>query len=494
MDNKKIYITTAIDYVNAKPHIGHAVEKVQADILARWYRDIKKQDVYFVSGTDENSLKNVQAAKKAGKPVQEYVDEYVEYFKNLKKLFNLSYDSFVRTTEEKHFKGAEKFWNLLNKEDIYKKNYKGYYCVGCEEFKKEKDLIDGKCPEHGTAPEIVEEENYFFRLSKYQNQLIELIESGKLQIFPDFRKNEMLSFLRSGLEDFSISRSIDRAEKWGVPVPGDPSQVMYVWVDALSNYITALDFATDGELYKKYWENSDERIHVIGKGILRFHAVYWVAMLLSAGLPLPTKIFSHEYITINGKKISKSLGNVINPEEVEEKFGVDGSRYLLVSSLPSTKDGDVSWEKMEEKYKADLSNSLGNLVQRTLAMINKYQIKADRAMRYYSQDEISDADEEKTTKLIYDDHMAGLKFDVVLQGVWGEIKKLNSFIDEKKPWELAKEKDNAELTRVLNVIYWELFEIAEMLEPFMPETVEKMRSQLEKLKPEPLFPRLNEEK
>ncbi len=491
---KKIYITTAIDYVNAKPHIGHAVEKIQADVLARWHKDIKENDVYFVNGTDENSLKNVQAAKKAGKSAREFVDEYSQYFKDLKKLFNLSYDFFIRTTEKKHFDGVQKFWNLFKKEDIYKKNYKGHYCVGCEEFKKEKDLVDGKCPEHGTAPEVVEEENYFFALSKYQNQLIELIESGKLQILPDFRKNEVLSFVKHGLEDFSISRSVERAQNWGVPVPGDPNQVMYVWVDALSNYITALDFATDGELYKKYWENGDERIHVIGKGILRFHAVYWVAMLLSAGLPIPTKIISHEYITIDGKKISKSLGNVINPEEVAEKFGVDGSRYLLVSSLPSTKDGDISWEKMEEKYKADLSNSLGNLVQRTIAMINKYQVKTDRAMRYYSQDEILDADEEKTTKLIFDDNMTDMKFDVVIQEIWGEIRKLNSFIDEKKPWELAKEKNDIELTRVLNVIYWELFEIAEMLEPFMPETAEKIKDQLESLEPEPLFPRLNEEK
>ncbi|MFA4995964.1 MAG: methionine--tRNA ligase [Patescibacteria group bacterium] len=491
---KKIYITTAIDYVNAKPHVGHAVEKVQADVLARWYRNVQNQDVYFVSGADENSLKNVQAARKVGKPVKEYVDEYVKYFENLKKEFNLSYDCFVRTTEERHFKGAQKFWNLFKKEDIYKKNYKGYYCVGCEEFKLEKDLIDGKCPEHGTAPELIEEENYFFALSKYQDQLIKLIESGKLEILPDFRKNEVLSFIKGGLADFSISRSVERAENWGVPVPNDPSQVMYVWVDALSNYITALDFDTDGELYKKYWEGSDERIHVIGKGILRFHAVYWTAMLLSAGLPLPTKIISHEYITIDGKKISKSLGNVINPEEVADKFGVDGSRYLLVSSLPSSKDGDISWEKMEEKYKADLSNSLGNLVQRTISMINKYEIKTDRKMRYYSQEEISDADEEKTAKLIYDDYMTEFKFDFVLQGVWGEIRKLNIFIDDKKPWVLAKEDDTAELARVLNVVYWELFDIAKMAEPFMPEIAEKIKDQLESLKPEPLFPRLNEEK
>lgn len=489
---KKIYITTAIDYVNAKPHVGHAVEKVQADVLARWYRDVQKQDVYFVSGADENSLKNVQAAKKVGKPVKEYVDEYVKYFEDLKKEFNLSYDCFIRTTEERHFKGVQKIWNLFKKEDIYKKNYKGYYCIGCEEFKLEKDLIDGKCPEHGTAPELIEEENYFFALSKYQDKLVKLIESGELEILPDFRKNEVLSFIKHGLEDFSISRSVERAENWGVPVPNDPSQVMYVWVDALSNYITALDFDSEGELYKKYWEESDERIHIIGKGILRFHTVYWTAMLLSAGLPLPTKIISHEYITIDGKKISKSLGNVINPEEVAEKFGVDGSRYLLVSSLPSSKDGDISWEKMEEKYKADLSNSLGNLVQRTISMINKYDIKLDKKQDYFDiEDESVESESSVSTKLIEDSYMPEMKFDLVLTSIWKMIREKNVYIDEKKPWELAKSENHTELTRVLNVVYWDLFNIAKMVEPFMPETAEKIKGQLESLKPEPLFPRLD---
>ena len=285
----KFYITTAIDYVNAKPHIGHAVEKVQTDVLARWHRDILKDETYFLTGSDENSLKNVQAAKKAGKPVEDFVAENVVYFQDLKEMLNLSNDQFIRTTEKKHFEGVQKIWSAFKKEDIYKKFYKGFYCVGCEEFKTEKDLIDGKCPEHLSVPELVEEENYFFKLSNYQKKLEELISQDIIQVAPGFRKNEVLSFVKQGLEDFSISRSVKRAENWGVPVPGDDSQIMYVWVDALSNYVTALDYAHDGELYRKFWEGDGERVHVIGKGILRFHSIYWPAMLLSAGLPVPTK-------------------------------------------------------------------------------------------------------------------------------------------------------------------------------------------------------------
>ena len=254
----KFYITTAIDYVNAKPHVGHALEKVQTDVIARWHREILGHDTFFLTGSDENSLKNVQAAKRAGKSVKDFIEENVGYFRDLKDSLNLSTDYFIRTTEKKHFEGVQKIWSSFKKEDIYKKYYKGFYCVGCEEFKTEKDLVEGKCPEHLTVPEIVEEENYFFKLSNYQEKLGDLISEDIIQVIPDYRKNEVLSFIKQGLEDFSISRSRARAENWGVPVPGDDSQIMYVWVDALSNYITALNYATEGELYKKYWSKEEK--------------------------------------------------------------------------------------------------------------------------------------------------------------------------------------------------------------------------------------------
>src|SRR3989338_3267185 len=316
---KRVYLTTAIPYVNASPHIGFALEAVQADCLARFYRALG-YDVFFATGTDENSLKNVQAAEAEGITVQKLVDRYAKQFEDLKQALNLSWDKFIRTSTKDHFKGAQKLWLLCKKEDIYKKKYRGLYCVGCELFYTKGELVEGKCPEHQTVPEEIEEENYFFKLSNYQEYLERLISTDKLQITPITRKNEVLSFIRSGLSDFSISRSRERARGWGVPVPGDDSQVIYVWFDALTNYLTALGFGTDETLYRKYWADSPRstpgvslvtsrhtpgvnkdrvtRLHVIGKGIIRFHAVYWPAMLASAGLPLPNEEFVHGYITV----------------------------------------------------------------------------------------------------------------------------------------------------------------------------------------------------
>lgn len=367
---KPFYITTAIDYVNARPHVGHALEKVLTDTVARFHR-ARGEDVYFLTGSDENSLKNVQAAEKAGMETKEFIDDIVPEWKNLRSTLNLSFDDFIRTTEKRHFDGAGKLWRAFKPEDVYIKKYSGLYCVGCEEYKLPKDLVNGKCPDHQKEPERVEEENYFFRLSAYADILKQKTESGELRIVPEFRKNEVLSFILMGLEDFSISRSVARAKGWGVPVPDDPSQIMYVWVDALSNYITALDFASDDKLYEKFWASDGERVHVIGKGILRFHAVYWPAMLLSANLPLPTTIYAHEYLTVNGQKMSKSIGNIIDPVDLVKKYGVDGTRYLLLSALPFSNDGDVSWEKFTEKYNADLANGLGNLVSRILKLAEK---------------------------------------------------------------------------------------------------------------------------
>ncbi|OPZ22357.1 MAG: Methionine--tRNA ligase [bacterium ADurb.BinA186] len=375
----------------------------------------------------------------------------------------------------------------MKPEDIYKKKYKGLYCVGCEEFKMEKDLIDGKCPEHNCPPEEIEEENYFFKLSNYQNRILDLIRTDKVKVEPGYRKNEVISFIESGLNDLSISRSVERAENWGVPVPGDDSQIMYVWIDALANYITALDYNKEGELYEKYWVSGDERIHVVGKGILRFHAIYWIAMLLSADLPLPTAVLSHEYLTINGEKISKSLGNVINPEEVVDKFGVDGARYVLLTSLPWSKDGDVNWERMTVKYSSDLANNIGNLVQRTISMINKYEIQVESQNLKVKTEENNLFNFDMTE---FKNEIESLKMELALKRVIVAAQSLNQYIDENKPWSLAKE-NMAKCAEVLNRVRNDLIYLANFISPFMPDTAEKMKNQLETLKPEPLFPRID---
>ncbi len=472
---KPFFITTAIDYVNAAPHVGHAVEKVLTDVVAR-YQVIQrgKENVYFLTGSDENSLKNVQAAEKAGRPTEEFVAENAESFKALAGSLDLSFDQFIRTTEPRHFDGAQKMWSAFKSEDLYKKAYSGLYCVGCEEFKMEKDLVDGLCPDHQKAPEVVEEENWFFRLSNYSDRLLALIESGELKIYPDYRKNEVVSFIQMGLEDFSISRSVARARGWGVPVPGDESQIMYVWVDALSNYITALDYATDGELYSKYWAGESERVHVIGKGILRFHAIYWPAMLLSAGLPLPTTIYAHEYLTINGQKMSKSLGNVIYPDELVAKYGVDGTRYLLLTALPYSKDGDLSWERMTEKYNADLANGLGNLVSRVVRLaqnqqstINNQQLESKEVRELVGEYRIADA----------------------LEFIWTKVRAANKYVDDKKPWELAK-TDAEQFAAVMQDLVGQVAEIALLLRSFLPATSEKIEAALKTGQVEPLFQRI----
>ena len=368
---KKFYITTSIPYVNANPHIGHALEFVQSDVLARYHR-AKKEEVFFLTGADENSLKNVQAAEAQKVSTRELVDANTLKFIELTKALNISNDEFIRTVEERHFLGAQKLWSLCKKEDIYKKKYKGLYCVGCEQFYSEKELVNGKCPEHSKPLEIVEEENYFFKLSNYQKKLEKIISSDEYEIVPETKKNEVLSFIKMGLEDFSISRSKKRAKDWGVPVPGDSAQIMYVWFDALANYLTALDFGGDEKKFKKYWPAD---IHVVGKGIIRFHAVYWVAMLLSAGLKLPKKLFVHGYITIEGQKMSKSLGNVIDPNELAKKYGTDPVRYYLLRYIHPVQDSDFSIKKFEDAYTADLANGLGNLVSRVAGLIEQNNIK-----------------------------------------------------------------------------------------------------------------------
>lgn len=458
---KTIFISTAIPYVNAAPHIGHALEYVQTDCYSRFQKSIGN-DIIFVTGSDENSLKNVQAAESAGITTEELCKKNADAFANFKKLLNISFDVFLRTTDKNHILGAQKFWRLCEK-DIYKKRYRGRYCVGCEAFYTEDELTDGVCPEHKTKPEIVEEENYFFKLSKYKKQIKDLIEKDKIKIFPQSRKNEVLGFIDKGLLDFSISRSVKRAHNWGVPVPEDSTQIMYVWFDALLTYINALGFynavRTNREVcpYEKYWQNADKRIHVIGKGILRFHAVYWIGMLLSAGLPLPTKEFVHGYLTINKEKISKSVGNVISPVDVVAKYGCDATRYYLLREIPPFSDGDFSYSRFKELYNSDLANNLGNLVSRLAKLSSNINYTHTSRDEYILFPEVTN-------------YLENYRFDEALKFIFSEITELNKFIDKNEPWKLQEKM----LKEFLQKAVEQLSEISYNLQPFMPETSKRI--------------------
>ncbi|MFA5714509.1 MAG: methionine--tRNA ligase [Candidatus Paceibacterota bacterium] len=484
---KKVFISTSIPYVNAAPHLGHAMEFIQADVLARRHR-LLGDEVFFLSGSDENSLKNVQSAEKAGVSVKDLVDENFQKFFQLKESLNLSIDEFIRTTEEKHFKGAQKLWKACEK-DIYKKNYSGLYCVGCEEFYKEEELEDGLCPEHKKKPELIEEENYFFRLSDYQDKLAEIIEKDEVKIIPETRKNEVLSFINSGLQDFCISRSSERAKGWGIEVPDDPTQKMWVWFDALSNYINALGYGSDDERkFNEFWQDNEARLHVIGKGILRFHAVYWLAMLLSAELNLPKAIFIHGYITVDGQKMSKSIGNIIDPIGLALKYGIDGVRYFLLREIPATGDGDFSYEKLEKRYNSDLASGLGNLFSRTVAMVVKagldkdFEIKPDKIFF----DKVGEIEKKISDNFI--------QFNETLSDIWELVAFCDKYIDGEKPWEI---KETEKQRGVFSNLLFSLISISQMIEPFLTQTSLKMKEQLGEnkgvfnvKKGESLFPRI----
>ncbi|MDO8657938.1 MAG: methionine--tRNA ligase [Candidatus Levybacteria bacterium] len=471
----KFYLTTAIPYVNAKPHVGHTLEFVQADVIARYHK-ILGDDVLLLSGGDENAIKNVQAAEKEGTLIQEFVDKNSQLFLDIAKKLNVNFDIFQKGSNKDHYKSSQGLWNLCFKNgDIYKKEYSGLYCVGCELF-YEKDELDknGECYEHpGKKLEEVTEENYFFKLSKYQDQIEKLLASDEIKIIPENRKKEALMFVRQGLKDISISRSNTRARNWGVPVPNDSTQRMYVWFDALNIYQSGIGFGWNEEKYNKWWPAD---LHVIGKGILRFHAIYWPAFLLSAGLKLPKSIFVHGYFTVNGQKMSKTVGNVIDPVEIIEKYGIDAFRYYLLREIPSTADGDFSEKRLKDVYNADLANGLGNLVSRVAKLCEtsgfSFEIKV--------KNEIS-----KPVKDALDQY----RFDEALKRIWENITKANQTINETKPWELKGE----ELKNNLSILIENITRIAFDLKPFLPETPEKIQEQFQcpKIKSEkPLFPRL----
>ena len=475
--DKKFYITTAIDYVNAPPHCGHALEKVQTDVLARYHR-LLGEKVLFLTGTDENSLKNAKAAEKEGIPVEKLVDRNSKEFYELKRVLNLSFDDFIRTTEGRHIQGAQKLW-LACKNDIYKKTYRGLYCVGCEEFYKENELIDGRCPEHKTKPEIVEEENYFFKLSKYQDQLKNIIEKDELKVIPEIRKNEVLSFINQGLEDICISRSAARAKGWGIDVPGDPTQKIWVWFDALSNYINAIGYATDEKKFKKWWPAD---IHVIGKGISRFHCIYWPAMLLCAKLPLPKSIFVHGYLTFGGEKMSKSAGEYIDPCEIVEEYGTDSLRYFLLREIPSAEDGDFTLNKFKKRYNSDLAKGLGNLVSRVLTMVEKYcDGKVPEIVKNPDSHPLRVDDNIHNWKKSWadiDKFLPNFQFNEALSSIWKFITEADKYIEENKPWELVKEGKTKELNWVLYGLLDAIHQIAWQVYIFIPVTSLKIAEAL----------------
>ncbi|MEA3344181.1 MAG: class I tRNA ligase family protein [Patescibacteria group bacterium] len=475
---RKFYITTSIAYTNDFPHLGFVLESVQADVIARYHR-ILGDDVFFLTGVDEHGMKIVKKAKEADKEPKEFVDEISSKYKELKKVFNLSNDDFIRTTDKKkHWPGVKKVWlKLKENNDIYKKKYKGLYCVGCEAFILEKDLINGKCPVHNKKPEIIEEENYFFKFSKYSKKLKNLIEKDKIKIIPDTRKNETLSLINQGLLDISFSRTKERLG-WGIEVPEDSTQTIYVWADALVNYISALGYDKDSQKFKKYWPAD---MHCVGKDILRFHSLIWPAMLLSLGLKLPKKILVHGFINVNHKKMSKSLGNVIDPFKLYKRYGADSVRYYLLREILPTEDGDFTYEKFESRYNSDLASGLGNLVARVITMAKKCQSAnvAQIKVQVLMDKEI------KTTWKNYKEALDNFKFNEALAEIWKLISFCDKYIEEQRPWEDTENK-----SLIISDLLITLTNISEMIKPFLPETSERIIKQIKDKKSKVLFPRI----
>jgi len=465
--SEKFYITTPIYYANAKPHIGHAYTTIAADVLARFH-DSQGKEVFFSAGLDEHGAKIQKAAENAGKSPQEFVDGIAAEFVGLWEKLGVRNDNFIRTTNSEHKQAVKSvLQTLYDKGAIYKGEYEGMYCVGCEQFKSENELVDGKCPDHGAAPETMKEECYLLKMTEIQKELTERIKSDEFCIKPGRYKNEILSFLEGQkLEDVSISR---KNISWGIELPFDGEHTTYVWVDAFLNYLTGLGWDGNAGKLPKEWPAD---LQLLGKDILRVHATIWPAILLHLGIKLPKNLFVHGHILSGGKKMSKTLGNVISPDEMLEKFGTDGTRYLLLSAGTFGEDVDMTMERMTEKYNADLANGLGNLVSRVVKLGENIEVGMP-----------------EKNPVAYGEEMEKLELSGALKKIWDMIDESNKFIAENKPWELAK-SDAEKFNRVMAKSTIELYNIAESLRPFMPETAEKIKSALKTKKAEILFPRI----
>lgn len=466
---KKLYITTAIPYVNGTPHIGNALDYLLADIWTR-YQKQNGHEVRFQVGTDEHGNKIAAKAAEQGLTPKAFTDKMYVNFENLMKKVDAQYTDFVRTTDEHHVQAVQYIWKQLEPY-IYKGQYSGWYCIGHEAFFTDKEVqaTGGVCPDHQAPYQQVSEENYFFKTSAFTDKIKEAINNGTMQIFPEYRKNEFLELIKDGLADVSVSRP-KKSLTWGIPVPNDPEQIMYVWLDALANYITVIGYPDRPAEYQSFWPAD---VQVIGKDILRFHAGIWPAMLMGIGLPLPKKLLAHGFINIGGAKISKSVGNVIDPNEIIDSYGLDAFRYFFSRHISTQDDGDFTWEKFENAYNGELGNDLGNLISRVAGMITRYQAGV-----------VADSEQTEHDMTAYHKAMEALEFNKAIDEVWNMVRSLNQYIDTVKPWEIAKKvgKDTdaeAHLSEVLGHCAGALVQIGDLLVPFMPNTAKVIHDTFE---------------
>jgi methionyl-tRNA synthetase len=471
---RTFYITTAIDYVNASPHIGTAYEKVAADFIAR-SRRLMGRDTRFLMGNDEHSVNVARAASARGLTPHAYCDQMEATFREVWSHLDVSFDDFIRTTEPRHARAVRALFEKIHASGhIYKGQYEGYYCESCEAFKLEKELVDGKCPLHKLEARWLKEDNYFFALSKFQEPMRRHLREHPEFVQPEIRRNEVMNVIEGGLEDISISRS---GEEWGIPLPIDPSHSVYVWFDALINYISALGYPDDADgLMQRYWPCD---LHVIGKDITRFHCIIWPAMLMSAGVPLPKSVWAHGFVSVNGERLSKTLGNIIAPNDATARFGVDGFRYLFLREVPFNRDGDFSWTTYTDRYNADLANDLGNLLSRTLAMVKRYcDGSVPRAGAPDARDQVL-LDVLRKADRDYLEHIEAMLIHSALAATWSAIQQANRYIEDTKPWELAKRPEQRQrLETVLRNLLEVLRHVSVMVFPAMPKKAIEMRQQL----------------